>query len=151
MATVGTYVKPAPIGSAVVTTDHVIAQGYDFVYLKMGGMLKVREEQVDGDLTVGSGAAYAAPTALSFSTNLAATKAFTTAQTFELVVAPAGGIAPYSVEWFKDGVKIANASSTTLNLGTATTAMAGKYHAVIKDGMGSTLKSVESTVTVTAA
>ena len=42
MATVGTYVKPAPIGSAVVTTDDVIAQGYDFLYLKMGGMLKVQ-------------------------------------------------------------------------------------------------------------
>lgn len=52
MATNGVYVKPAPIGSAVVTTDDVIAQGYDFLPLKMGGMLKVQEATVDGDLTI---------------------------------------------------------------------------------------------------
>ena len=33
MATNGVYVKPNPIGSGVVTTDDVIAQGYDFLYL----------------------------------------------------------------------------------------------------------------------
>lgn len=151
MAQIGTYVKPAPIGSSVVTTDHVIAQGYDFVYLKMGGMLKVQSAQVDGDLTLGSGAAYAPPVALSYSTNLPATEEFTTAQAFTLSVTPAGGIAPYSVEWFKDGVAISGATSTSLNLGTATVAMSGVYYAVFKDAMGKSLKSVECTVTVTAA
>ena len=151
MAQIGTYIKPAPIGSGVVTTDHVIAQGYDFVYLKMGGMLKVQESQVDGDLVLGAGAAYVPPAVLAITTNLPATKAFTDAQTFELTIAGSGGVAPYSVEWYKDGAKIANANSTTLNLGTATTAMAGKYTAVYKDAMGTTVTSVECTVTVTKA
>lgn len=151
MAQIGTYIKPAPIGSGVVTTDHVIAQGYDFVYLKMGGMLKVQESQVDGDLVLGAGAAYVPPAVLAITTNLTATKAFTDAQTFELSIAGSGGVAPYSVEWYKDGAKIANANSTTLNLGTATTAMAGKYTAVYKDAMGKSVNSVECTVTITEA
>lgn len=48
----GVYVKPKPIGHSVITTDDVIAAGYDFVYLKMGGMLKVAKSTVDGDFVV---------------------------------------------------------------------------------------------------
>lgn len=56
----GTYVKPKPIGSAVVTTDDFILKGYDFVPLYMGGMLKV--DPTATGMTVAEGDNYAKPT-----------------------------------------------------------------------------------------
>lgn len=150
MAKNGVYVKPAPIGSGVITTDHVIAQGYDFVYLKMGGMLKVKEAQVDGDLTVGSGTAYAPPAALSFSTNLPATKSVATGAALALTVVAAGGVEPFTYVWTKGGVVIPGATTATYNKAAAAAGDAGVYVVTVKDAMGKTKASVACTVTVTA-
>lgn len=40
------------LGSAVVSTDEVISQGYDFIGLKIAGMLKVQQETIDSDLII---------------------------------------------------------------------------------------------------
>lgn len=49
------------IGNGVVDTDDVEAQGFDYVGLKMAGMLKAPEQQVDSDLTLASSIKYTPP------------------------------------------------------------------------------------------
>lgn len=148
MANKGTYVKPAPIGSTVITTDDVLAQGNDFAYLKMGGMLKVAGTQVDGDLLVGAGAAYVPPAALSFSTDLASTKSVAAGATLTLSVVAAGGVAPYVYKWFKGNSEISGATSATYTKA-AVAGDAGVYTCQIWDSAGKTLVSTACTVTVT--
>lgn len=150
MATVGTYVKPAPIGSGVVTTDDVIAQGYDFVYLKMGGMLKVQEATVEGDLTVKGDTKYAPPVPLSFSTDLAATKSVATGAALTLTVAAANGFGDYTYQWYKDGAPISGRTGASFSKSAAEAGDAGDYYCVATDKMGDTVTSKTCTVTVTA-
>lgn len=151
MATVGTYVKPKPIGSGVVTTDDVIAQGYDFVYLKMGGMLKVQEATVEGDLTVKGDTAYVPPVPLSLSTDLAATKSVATGAQLTLTVAAANGFGDYSYQWYKDGAPISGRTGASFSKSAAEAGDAGDYYCVATDKMGDTVTSKTCKVTVTEA
>lgn len=150
MATVGVYKKPAPIGSTVVTTDDVIAQGYDFVYLKMGGMLKVQETTVETDLTIKGDTAYEPPVPLSFSTDLAATKSVATGAQLTLTVAAANGFGDYTYQWYKDGAPLSGRTGASFSKSAAEAGDAGDYYCVATDKMGDTVTSKTCTVTVTA-
>lgn len=150
MATVGVYKKPAPIGSTVVTTDDVIAQGYDFVYLKMGGMLKVQETTVETDLTIKGDTAYEPPVPLSFSTDLAATKSVATGAALTLTVAAANGFGDYTYQWYKDGAPLSGRTGASFSKSAAEAGDAGDYYCVATDKMGDTVTSKTCKVTVTA-
>lgn len=151
MATKGVYKKPAPIGAGVVTTDDVIAQGYDFVYLKMGGMLKVQENTVETDLTIKGDTAYEPPVPLSFSTDLAATKSVATGAQLTLTVAAANGFGDYSYQWYKDGAPISGRTGASFSKSAAEAGDAGDYYCVATDKLGNTVTSKTCKVTVTGA
>ena len=150
MATNGVYVKPNPIGSGVVTTDDVIAQGYDFLYLKMGGMLKVQVVTHKGDLTVKGDIKYAPPVPLSFSTDLAATKSVATGAALTLTVAAANGFGDYTYQWYKDGAPISGRTGASFSKSAAEAGDAGVYYCVATDKMGDSVTSKTCKVTVTA-
>lgn len=150
MATNGVYKKPKPIGSGVVTTDDVIAQGYDFVYLKMGGMLKVQEATVEGDLTVKGDTKYVPPAPLSFSTDLAATKSVATGAALTLTVAAKDGFGGYTYQWYKDGAPLSGRTSASFSKSAAEASDAGVYYCEVTDKNGDKAQSKQCTVTVTA-
>lgn len=107
------------IGNGVVDTDDVIAQGYDFVGLKMGGMLKVQEETVDKDLTIKGDEEYYPPGhvfPLAFTTNLPANAPDVylgnNEQFGPLTVAVKGGVAPYSYQWKRGSANVGSNSNT---------------------------------------
>lgn len=143
--------KVPSIGAGVITTDDVLAQGYDFLPLQQGGMVKVPADvaaAVNKDVT---GAAYTKPAALSLSTDLTPTKSVEVGAALTLAVVPTGGVAPYSVTWLKGGSAIQTLGSSTLNLGAATLDMAGAYHAEVYDAAGKEIQSTTCVVTVTEA
>lgn len=160
MANKGEYVKPAPIGSNVITTDDVIAAGYDFSYLKMGGMLKVQNATVEGDLTLKGDTAFSI-VPLVFSANLS-NQALDVGADATFTVQVAGGIAPYSYEWFYAtksadypvaGVKIStadNATADTASLVVSDTTLdsTGVYYAVVRDSADNVLVSAPGVLTV---
>lgn len=154
MATVGAYVKPAPIGSNVVTTDDVIAAGYDFMYLKMGGMLKVQGATVDGDLTIKGDTAFNIQP-LAFTTNLAKQSVAEGADaTFTVVVT--GGVGDKTYKWFWNGVWIdpvenPTAATAALKNSAVTKESAGVYHVEVSDAADNILVSQPSVLTVTDA
>lgn len=107
------------IGNGVVDTDDVIAQGYDFVGLKMGGMLKVQEETVDKDLTIKGDEEYYPPGhvfPLAFTTDLPANAPDVylgnNEQFGPLTVAVKGGVAPYSYQWKRGSANVGSNSNT---------------------------------------
>lgn len=154
MATKGEYVKPAPIGSNVITTDDVIAAGYDFVYLKQGGMLKVQGATVDGDLTVKGDAAFSI-VPLAFTTNLA-NQSVAEGADATFTVAVTGGFGDKSYKWFWNGVWIdpaenATAATAALKNSAVTVESAGVYHVEVRDSADNILVSLPSVLTVTEA
>lgn len=140
--------KVPSIGAGVITTDDVLAQGYDFVPLFQGGMAKVPAAVAAAQSKDITGAAYTKPVALKLTTDLAATKTVAEGAALELKVVPAGGVAPYSVTWFKGGSAVQTLGSSTLNLGAATLDMAGSYHAEVYDAAGKEIQSTTCVVTV---
>lgn len=151
MATNGVYKKPLPIGSAVVTTDEVIAQGYDFLPLKMGGMLKVQEQTVEDDLTVKGGTAYEAPKPLAFATDLPATKTVASGAALTLTVAAKDGFGDYAYQWFKNGSPLTGRTSASFSKSSAEAGDAGTYHCEVTDKNGDKALSKSCVVTVTSA
>lgn len=141
--------KVPSIGAGVITTDDVLAQGYDFIPLFQGGMAKVPADVAAAQAKDVTGAAYTKPSPLKLTTDLAATKSVAVGAALELKVVPAGGVAPYSVTWFKGGSAVQTLGSSTLNLGAATLDMAGSYHAEVYDAAGKEIQSTTCVVTVT--
>lgn len=150
MANKGEYVKPAPIGNAVVTTDDVIAQGYDYSYLKMAGMLKVQKATVDGDLTSKGDTAWEAPSALVISLQPTTPVSVVSGDVLELKVAAVGGVKPYAYVWKKGAAVVAGQTSDTFNKN-AVVVDAGSYTCEITDAAGTKVTSAASVVTVTPA
>lgn len=159
MATKGSYVKPAPIGSNVITTDDVIASGHDFTYLKMGGMLKVPGASVDGDLEVGAGPAFElVPLKI---TTQPANKSVAEGADVTMTVAVTGGLAPYKYQWYKrhisedeqkwptSGLAVDGATAATLSLEDVTTDDAGVYFAQVRDNSDNLIVTEGSVVKVT--
>lgn len=141
--------KVPSIGAGVITTDDVLAQGYDFIPLFQGGMAKVPADVAAAQSKDVTGAAYTKPSPLKLTTDLAATKSVAVGAALELKVVPTGGVAPYSVTWFKGGSAVQTLGSSTLNLGAATLDMAGSYHAEVYDAAGKEIQSTTCVVTVT--
>lgn len=150
MSTKGEYVKPAPIGSKVVTTDDVIDQGYDFSYLKMGGMLKVQKATVDGDLTTKGDTAYTPPAALAITLQPVTPVSVVSGNLLQLKVTAVGGVKPYAYVWKKGTAIVAGQNSDTFSKN-AVEADAGSYTVEITDALGAKVTSSASVVTVTPA
>lgn len=153
MTTKGAYVKPAPIGANVVTTDDVIDAGYDYVYLKQGGMLKVQKATVDGDLTLKGDTAFNIDP-LAFTTNLA-NQSVAEGANATFTVAVTGGVGAKSYKWFWNGVwidpaKNATAATPSLVNTAVTKASAGTYHVEVRDESDNILVSLPSVLKVTA-
>lgn len=107
------------IGNGVVDTDDVIAQGYDFVGLKMGGMLKVQEDTVEQDLTIKGDEQYYPPGTifpLAFNTDLPTSAPDVylgnNEQFGPLSVSVKGGVEPYSYQWKRGSANVGSNSST---------------------------------------
>lgn len=107
------------IGNGVVTTDEVIKQGYDFVGLKMAGMLKVQEPTVEQDLTIKGADPYYPPGhvyPLVFTTDLPTTAPDVylgnSEQFGPLTVAVQGGVEPYTYQWKRGSANVGSNSNT---------------------------------------
>lgn len=84
----------------------------------------------------------------SFSTALAATTAVTAPNALTLTVAVAGGLAPYSYQWFKDNNAISGATAATYTKATTVASTdSGTYKVVVHDVYGNIISS-SSVVTV---
>lgn len=70
--------------------------------------------------------------ALSFSTNLTATKSVYIGDPLTLTIAAANGLAPYSYQWQKNGVNISGATAATYTK-TAATGDNATYTCIVKD------------------
>ena len=95
----------------------------------------------------------AAVAALNLSTDLAATQSVAPAADATFAIVAAGGHAPYTYQWYWNGVLIdttlnPSADTATLVNHAVTTASAGKYWCVVTDLDGKTIKSTECTLTV---
>lgn len=99
-----------------------------------------------GNTKVSANATVTVTPALAFTTDLDATKSYTTGDNMDLHVVVTGGTAPYSYKWFKDTVEISGETTATL----ATVAEAGVYKVEVKDSATSPaiITSTECTVTV---
>jgi hypothetical protein len=134
------------IGNGVVDTDDVEAQGFDYVGLKMAGMLKAPEQQVNSDLTLASGTKYRLPgyvSDLAFTTDLVATKEGDSP--VALSVAVEKGVTPYTYQWYRNDTAISEATSDSYNA-----TQSGSYNVVVKDADDNEITSTVSTVTVFA-
>lgn len=151
-----------PIGSNVITTDDVIEAGFDFVPLYQGGMAKVQQTTVDGDLTVKGDTPFDI-VPLSFSTKVAGSSV-AVGDDITLTVAVSGGVAPYTYEWFKtltkdtypvyststqiDPAKNASAATASLKVEDATADDTARYWVKVKDSADNILASDDASVKV---
>lgn len=139
------------IGNGVVTTDEVIKQGYDFVGLKMAGMLKVQEPTVEQDLTIKGDEQYHPPGhvfPLAFTTDLPTTAPdvyLGNNETFgPLNVAVKGGVEPYTYQW-KRGTANVGSNSPTFGPSTVDSVFpsngAFNWSCVVTDAEGTSITS----------
>lgn len=139
------------IGNGVVTTDEVIKQGYDFVGLKMAGMLKVQEPTVEQDLTIKGDEQYYPPGhvfPLAFTTDLPTTAPdvyLGNNETFgPLTVAVKGGVEPYTYQW-KRGTANVGSNSPTFGPSTVDSVFpsngAFNWSCVVTDAEGTSITS----------
>lgn len=77
----------------------------------------------------------------SFSPALAATTAVTTGKTMTLTVTVAGGLGPYSYQWYKNNNAIAGATAATYAKASTTAADFGTYKVVVHDAYGNIISS----------
>lgn len=81
----------------------------------------------------------------SFSTGLDDTTAVTAPAALTLTVVAAGGLTPYSYQWFKDGNAISGATAATYTKTPTVAGMdSGTYKVVVQDGYGNIIS--DSTV-----
>ena len=85
---------------------------------------------------------------VSFSTGLDDTTAVTAPAALTLTVVAAGGLTPYSYQWFKDGNAISGATAATYTkTPTVAGTDSGTYKVVVQDGYGN-IVSDSTVVTV---
>lgn len=151
-----------PIGSNVITTDDVIEAGYDYVFLKQGGMLKVQNGTVENDLTVKGDSEFDL-VPLSFTTKAAGSDVAVGGD-ITVTVAVSGGVAPYTYQWFKtvtkdsypvsststeiDSTKNATAKTASLKIEDATADDTARYWVRVKDSADNVLASDDASVKV---
>lgn len=106
----------------------------------MVDVIKRRITGVSAD-TVGAKIDMANISPASFSTPLNATTAVTAGETMTLTVVVAGGLEPYSYQWYKDNNAIAGANAATYAKASTTTADSGTYKVVVHDAYGNIISS----------
>lgn len=106
----------------------------------MVDVIKRRITGVSAD-TVGAKIDMANIAPASFSTSLNPTTTVTAGQTMTLTVAVAGGLAPYSYQWYKNNNAIAGATAATYAKPSTTTADSGTYKVVVHDVYGNIISS----------
>lgn len=106
----------------------------------MADVLKRRITGVSAD-TVGAKIDMATISPASFSTALNATTAGSTGGTMTLTVAVAGGLAPYSYQWYKNNNAISGANAATYEKTSLVAADAGTYKVVVHDVYGNIISS----------
>ena len=77
----------------------------------------------------------------SFSTALDATTTKSTGQTMTLTVVVAGGLAPYSYQWYKNNNAIPGANAATYEKTSLATTDSGTYKVVVHDAYGNIISS----------
>lgn len=151
-----------PIGSNVITTDDVIEAGFDFAYLKMGGMMKVQNGTVENDLTLKGDTAFNI-VPMAFTTSPASSTVAPDGDV-TLTAAVSGGLAPYTYQWFKsvtsdtypttvtsteiDASKNASAATASLKLEGVSEDDAGQYWVRVKDSADNVIASGDAHVKV---
>ena len=106
----------------------------------MADVIKRRITGVSAD-TVGAKIDMANISPASFSTPLAATTTKSTGETMTLTVVVAGGLAPYSYQWYKDNNAIPGATAATYEKTSLATTDSGTYKVVAHDVYGNIISS----------
>lgn len=106
----------------------------------MVDVIKRRITGVSAD-TVGAKIDMANIAPASFSTPLAATTTKSTGETMTLTVVVAGGLDPYSYQWYKNNNAIPGANAATYEKTSLTTADSGTYKVVVHDVYGNIISS----------
>lgn len=106
----------------------------------MVDVIKRRITGVSAD-TVGAKIDMANIAPASFSTPLAATTTKSTGETMTLTVVVAGGLQPYTYQWYKGNNAIAGANAASYVKASTTTADSGTYKVVVHDVYGNIISS----------
>lgn len=106
----------------------------------MADVIKRRITGVSAD-TVGAKIDMANIAPASFSTALDATTTKSTGQTMALTVVVAGGLAPYSYQWYKNNNAIPGANAATYEKTSLATTDSGTYKVVVHDVYGNIISS----------
>lgn len=86
---------------------------------------------------------------VTLSTDLPATKDAAVGDTFTLEVVAAGGVPPYTYDWYKNDVHSGLSTSTTsIEFTDAQTTDSGERHVIVTDSAGQTVESTHCVVTV---
>lgn len=106
----------------------------------MVDVIKRRVTGVSAD-TVGAKIDMANIAPASFSTALDATTTKSTGQTMTLTVVVAGGLEPYSYQWYKNNNAIPGANAATYEKTSLATTDSGTYKVVVHDVYGNIISS----------
>lgn len=106
----------------------------------MVDVIKRRITGVSAD-TVGAKIDMANIAPASFSTALDATTTKSTGQTMTLTVVVAGGLEPYSYQWYKNNNAIPGANAATYEKTSLATTDSGTYKVVVHDVYGNIISS----------
>lgn len=106
----------------------------------MVDVIKRRITGVSAD-TVGAKIDMANIAPASFSTPLAATTTKSTGETMTLTVVVAGGLEPYSYQWYKNNNAIPGATAATYEKTSLATTDSGTYKVVVHDVYGNIISS----------
>lgn len=117
----------------------------------LNGMVALGDTDVSPwvPMTAGTPITPATVAALAFTTNLSATASVATGAAISLPVVVAGGHAPYTYTWYKNGVVIAGATSATYAKASAVAGDAGTYQCVVTDLDGEKITSVSCVLSIT--
>lgn len=117
----------------------------------LNGMVALGDENVSPwvPMTAGTPIAPATVAALAFTTNLSATASVATGAAISLPVVVAGGYAPYTYVWTKNGTVVAGQTGATFSKAAAVAGDAGVYQCTVTDLSGKVIKSVSCTLSIT--
>lgn len=124
-------------GSSIVKSAATSADAGDY-YVTVTDAMNSTNDSATATVTVTT------RPALAFTTDLPATKSYTTGDNMDLAVVVTGGKTPYTYKWFKDTVEVAGETGASL----ATVAEAGVYKVEVTDALSTKITSAECTVTV---
>ncbi|WWO62917.1 neck whisker protein [Enterobacter phage HK6] len=124
-------------GSSIVKSAATSADAGDY-YVTVTDAMNSTNDSATATVTVTT------RPALAFTTDLPATKSYTTGDNMDLAVVVTGGKTPYTYKWFKDTVEVTGETGASL----ATVAEAGVYKVEVTDALSTKITSAECTVTV---